>query len=221
MHETDALVDSLLEHDNTPPFIAKRLIQRMVTSNPSPRYIQVVAAVFAMGVYDNHTYSSKYGCLAPTVVAIVLDREARSPILKTDPNFGQLREPLLKALHLMRSINYTSRECVEVALQFMDTRVGQDAFRAPSVFSFFEPDFSPDGVVADEGLAAPEAQLGTSPLTIGYLNGMDSLIEHGLTSCFYGFGDNAITAAKHYFCTLSDGALEVTLNKGDPGAVIG
>ena len=104
----------------------------------------------------------------------------------------------------------------------MDILVGQDAFRAPSVFSFFEPDFSPDGVVADEGLAAPEAQLGTSPLTIGYLNGMDSLIEHGLTSCFYGFGVNAITAAKIYFCTLSDGVVEVTLNntRGDPGALI-
>ena len=67
----------------------------------------MVATAFAMGVY---------GCLAATVAAMVLDCEARSPILETDPNFGQLREPLLKVLHQMRSMNYTSREDVKVAL---------------------------------------------------------------------------------------------------------
>ena len=189
MHETDALIDTLFEHDNMGPFLAIRLIQRLVTSNPSPRYVRVVAEAFASGTYANHTFSGKYGDMSATITAILLDREARSSTVDADPNHGQLREPLLKVLHLMRSMEYESKEGIEIQLQQMVEKIGQGAYQQPNVFSFYLPDYSPDGPVADRRLVSPEAQLGTAPFVIGYLNGMDGLIQHGLTDCDLGFGD--------------------------------
>ena len=63
----------------------------------------------------------------------------------------------------------------------------QAPFLAPSVFNFYRPDYAPPGF-AERGLVAPEAQLATAPLQVGYLNGMSSLAHYGLTSCASGFG---------------------------------
>jgi hypothetical protein len=106
MHETDALIDVLFEHNNTAPFVAVRLIQRLVTSNPSPRYVQVVVDAFSSGSYGDETFSGVYGDLGAAVAAVLLDREARSSVLDADPRHGQLREPLLKVLHMIRSMDY-------------------------------------------------------------------------------------------------------------------
>ena len=95
MYETEALLHHLMHHRNTPPFVAYRLIQRLVTSNPSPRYTKVVADAFRTSTYDGERYPGGYGSLAAAVHAILLDREARSPTLDLDPSHGQLREPLL------------------------------------------------------------------------------------------------------------------------------
>ena len=103
-HETNVLIDHLFEHDNTAPFVAHRMIQRLITSNPSPRYVRAVAMAFQTGEHGGTTYSGRYGCMAATVAAIMLDREARSSLLDLEPTHGQLREPILKVLHLMRSM---------------------------------------------------------------------------------------------------------------------
>ena len=187
-HETEALLDHLFEHNNTAPFVAFRMIQRLVTSNPSPRYVRAVATAFQEGSYGGTVYSGKYGCMASTVAAILLDREARSSILDRDPLHGQLREPLLKAIHVMRAMEFASKRGIEVDLQGLPRKIGQMAFMAPSVFGYYLPEFAPNGIVADAGLVAPEAQIATAPLTIGLLNGLSSLIDYGLTDCDYGFG---------------------------------
>jgi len=76
--ETEALLDHLLFHPNTAPFVAHRLIQRFTTSNPSPRYVSVVADAFRTGMHGGHTYSGTYGDLGATVAAVLSDREARA-----------------------------------------------------------------------------------------------------------------------------------------------
>eukprot|EP00040_Diaphanoeca_grandis_P028845 m.167802 g.167802 ORF g.167802 m.167802 type:complete len:2710 (-) comp31477_c0_seq1:197-8326(-) len=209
-YETEALIDDCFEHDNTAPFLAIRLIQRLTTSNPSPRYVKAVAEAFTTGTYQGKG-SGDYGDLTATVTAILMDREARATVLDSDPNFGRLREPLLKILHLMRSMEYTSKEGVEVMLQQMDLKIGQGAHQQPSVFSYYLPDFSPDGAVAAAGLVSPESQLSTAPFVIGFLNGMNSLIDVGLSSCDYGFGDS-IWGTKRLNCRQgsagSDGQME-------------
>ena len=58
----------------------------MTTSNPSPRYVRTVVEAFRTGTYDGVTYSGKYGCLAATTAAILLDREARSSEVMMDPS---------------------------------------------------------------------------------------------------------------------------------------
>jgi hypothetical protein len=122
-------------------------------------------------------------------MAIFLDPEARSPILEADTRFGRLREPLLKVLHLMRSLEYQKRNAKEITTISMSSRIGQDAFYAPSVFGFYLPENRPAGQITDNGLVGPEAELGTAPLVVGYLNGVSSLIDIGLSNCNSGFGN--------------------------------
>ena len=76
-HETDALIDSLVYHQNTPAHTVTRLIQKLVTSNPSPRYVKRVADAFRTGTCAGHVYSGSYGDLGATVACALLDREAR------------------------------------------------------------------------------------------------------------------------------------------------
>merc|ERR1719197_1475487 len=67
-------------------------------------------------------------------------------------------------------------------------RLGMDAFRQPSVFGFYLPEHRPQGEISDTGLVSPESEILTTPKIINYLNGMNSLIEYGLTQCYGGFG---------------------------------
>eukprot|EP00947_MAST-08B_sp_MAST-8B-sp1_P006557 g6557.t1 len=78
-YETEALLDHLFYHPNTAPFISHLLIQRMVTSNPSPRYVEAVARAFMAGTHDaTGIGSGEYGDLKAAVAAILLDPEARA-----------------------------------------------------------------------------------------------------------------------------------------------
>ena len=60
--KVEALLDHLLEHPNVPSFVALRLIQRFVTSNPSKSYVTHVADAFRSGAYQGVQYG-RYGDL--------------------------------------------------------------------------------------------------------------------------------------------------------------
>ena len=180
-HEVEAVLEHFFTHQNTAPFVSFRLIQRLVTSNPSPKYVEAVATAFATGKYGARVYSGEYGDMKATVAAILLEPEARHSILDADPTFGVLREPLLKVLHVLRSLEYRSFESREVALNDMELSVGQQAFMSPTVFNYYLVEYMPPGPIGEANLYAPEAQLLTSPLIVGYLNGMVSLVDSGLT----------------------------------------
>eukprot|EP01013_Petalomonas_cantuscygni_P025363 TRINITY_DN472_c1_g1_i8.p1 TRINITY_DN472_c1_g1~~TRINITY_DN472_c1_g1_i8.p1 ORF type:complete len:2177 (+),score=570.77 TRINITY_DN472_c1_g1_i8:136-6531(+) len=201
-HETAALIDHLFWHPNTATFISRLLIQRLGTSNPSPRYVRAVAKAFRTGVYTGYTaeaaqgataasasapqypltFSGKYGDLGATVAAIVLDPEARMLAVEGDVAFGQMREPLVKVFHLLRAMNYEPTSVLDLNLWSMGSKIGQIVFESPSVFNFYLPDFAPTGAIADSGLVAPEAMLGNEPFTIGFLNGVVSLMTYGLSN---------------------------------------
>ena len=188
-HETEALLDHYLHHANTPPFIAHRYIQRFVSSNPSPRYVLAVATAFRTGEYDGVVYGGGYGDLAATIAAVLLDREARSMALDADPHHGVLREPLLKVHHFLRAMEFLpAGGRGEVQLPNIEDDIGMNAHKSPSVFNFYQPEYQPAGPIARAGLVAPEGGLATAPYLIGYLNGMLSLAEVGLSGCFRGFG---------------------------------
>ena len=84
-HETDALLDHLFEHENTPPFVALHMIKRFVTSNPTPRYVESVATAFVEGSFNGTAYSGKRGDMKAAMAAVLLDGEARASILDADP----------------------------------------------------------------------------------------------------------------------------------------
>ena len=198
-YETTALINSLVEHTNTAPFVAYRLIQRLTTSNPSPRYVEVAATAFATGTYDGTTYSGVYGDLEATVAAIMLDREARASILDSDPTHGQLREPIIKIFHMMRAMDFRSVNDLEIGFRDIYSKVGQEPFYPQTVFSFFTPHYSPEGPVMDAGLVAPEAMLTSSPWTVGYLTAMAALASNGLSSDDGGFGDGNRNQGSFHF----------------------
>lgn len=101
--ELDAALDNIFHHPNVGPFLATRLIQRLVTSNPSPAYVGRVAAAF------NDNGQGVRGDLGAMVRATLLDIEARFGHLQHPTRFGKLREPLLRATHLWRGMDARSR----------------------------------------------------------------------------------------------------------------
>lgn len=152
MPDVEAAVLNLFNHPNVGPFIGRQLIQRFVTSNPSPEYVARVAATFA------NNGAGVRGDLKAVLRAILLDTEARNPANMASPTFGKLREPLLKFANFARAFNAASTSGHYVLDQFTLDHL-QDPFRAPSVFNFFQPAHSPPGPIADAGLVAPEFQI--------------------------------------------------------------
>lgn len=147
----DAL-DNIFAHPNVGPFIAIRLIQRLVTSNPSPAYIQRVATAF------NNNGSGVRGDLAAVVRAILLDPEAR-PESPMDLD-GKIKEPLLRLTQLWRAYDAVS---ASGRYPFLGANVffGQGPLQAPSVFNFFSPFYAPPGEIRDSSFVAPELQIST------------------------------------------------------------
>ena len=149
----DAL-DNIFHHPNVGPFIARQLIQRLVTSNPSPAYVARVSAVFD----DDGT--GQRGNLGAVVRAILLDAEARAPASTADPGASKLKEPVLRITQLWRA--YDGRAAndryfnIDPAVDF-----GQGPLQAPSVFNFYSPFYAPPGEISDLGLVAPELQIAT------------------------------------------------------------
>ena len=148
---TDAL-DALVAHPNTAPFISRQLIQRLVTSNPSPGYIYRVAQVFS------NNGAGVRGDLAAVVRAILLDYEARSPAVAATATFGKLKEPLIMTTALLRAAGGTSNSG-RIYIPNPEGSLSQAALRSPTVFNFYEPNYVLPGAVAEAGLYAPEFQI--------------------------------------------------------------
>lgn len=165
-------LNTLFLHPNTPPFISRQLIQRMVTSNPSPAYVQRVAAQF-----ENNGAGVR-GDLKAVVRAILLDPEARDPALAASSTFGKVREPMVRFLSWARAFSASSASGNFAIGDLSDpaTRLGQSPLRSPSVFNFFRPGFTSVSL-ADRGLVAPELQITSETSTAGYLNYMQRAIN--------------------------------------------
>ena len=167
-----AALDNLSRHPNVGPFIAHRLIQRLVTSNPSPAYVARVAAVFA----DNG--HGARGDLRAVVRAILLDDEARRGHLQQPATFGKLREPLIKTTHLWRAMAArTSSGRVDSLTPYpaIEAWYGQGPLRSPSVFNFFRPDYRQPGEINALGLFSPEFQILSDTMAVSTPNRLFSM----------------------------------------------
>ena len=159
-------LDTLFNNPNVGPFIGKQLIQRLVSSNPSPAYVARVAAAF-----DNNG-SGVRGDMKAVWKAILLDPEARA--VGTSTSAGKLREPVLRLAHLLRAFNAVSKSGRYTGIGLTDdpaTRLNQTPMFAPTVFNFFRPGYVPSGAgLAQSGLVAPEMQLTHELSVAGYMN---------------------------------------------------
>ena len=159
-------LDTLFNNPNVGPFVGKQLIQRLVTSNPSPAYVGRVAAVF------NDNGKGVRGDMKSVWQAILLDPEARAP--STSTSGGKLREPLLRLSQMLRAFNATSVSGRYTGIGLTDdpaTRLGQTPMFAPTVFNFFRPGYVPSGKdLSAAGLVAPEMQITDELSVAGYMN---------------------------------------------------
>jgi uncharacterized protein (DUF1800 family) len=158
-------IHQLTLHPNVGPFIGKQLIQRLVTSNPSPAYVSRISAVFA----DNG--QGVRGDLGAVIKAILLDPEARTCESSQDPAFGRLREPFTRYTQFTKAIpleQYYGRYW-NVAYGFYQS-THQMPLGSRTVFNFFLPDYQPIGDIADQNLVGPEFQIHNSRTSIEFMN---------------------------------------------------
>ncbi len=167
-------LDTLFNHPNVGPFFGKQLIQRLVSSNPSPAYVSRVAAVF------NNNGQGVRGDMKAIIRAVLFDQEARAPAIGSN---GKLREPAVRFVHWMRSFNAASRDGRFLLGTTTDpaTQLGQTPMYSPSVFNFFRPGYiPPNSRVGTAGLTAPEAQIINETSIAGYLNYMRGVVTSGI-----------------------------------------
>jgi uncharacterized protein (DUF1800 family) len=165
--DLESCLNIIFNHPNVGPFIARRLIQRLVTSNPSPAYVARIAKVFA----DNG--QTVRGDLKAVVQAILLDPEARTTTFGT--GYGHEREPIIRLANLFRAFN-ASASSGRFVVSSPNFNFGQAALFAPTVFNFFTPDYSQPGPIQQAGLFAPEFQITTDSTVITSANAMRSAI---------------------------------------------
>jgi hypothetical protein len=153
---------NIFNHANVGPFIGKQLIQKLVTSDPSPAYVARVTAVF-----DNNGAGQR-GDLRAVVRAILTDPEARGA-RKIDPAYGKLDEPVLFMTSLARAANARSDG---VALRAQSATLGQFIFYSPSVFNYYPFDY----VVPETQLLGPEFGVQNATTAIARANFANGLL---------------------------------------------
>jgi len=176
-------LDTLFNHPNVGPFFGRQLIQRLVSSNPSPAYVSRVAAAF------NNNGQGVRGDMKAVIRAVLLDQEAQAPAAG---NNGKLREPAVRLVHWMRSFNATSKDGRFLLGTTSDpaSQLGQTPMYSPSVFNFFRPGYiPPNSRVGAAGLVAPEAQIINETSLAGYLNYMRGVITSGIGTTTNGLRD--------------------------------
>ncbi|MEM7659030.1 MAG: DUF1800 family protein, partial [Bacteroidota bacterium] len=168
MEDIESAIDNLFHHPNVGPFISRRLIQRLVTSNPTPDYIARVASVF------NDNGEGVRGDLSAVAKAILLDGEARDcEHREGNLNRAMLREPILRKLQYCRALEFQPTEDLSVFINpgfRFDWATGQMPLSANSVFNFFLPDYQPNGYLSDLDLYGPVFQIHNSSTAIKYVN---------------------------------------------------
>lgn len=169
-------IDTLFNHRNTGPFFSKQLIQRLVTSNPSPAYVGRVARVFA----DNG--AGVRGDMKAVLRAVLMDPEARDARKLVDPQWGKLREPVLRLSAWLRAFDAQPAADGRYGLWNLEDPLdglAQNPFRAPSVFNWYRPGYAPPGELLRRGLTAPEFQITHATTVASYVNFIAGTVANG------------------------------------------
>lgn len=176
--DLEAAIDNIMAHQNVAPFIGKKLIQYLVTSNPSSSYIERVSKVF------NDNGKGVKGDMKAVIKAIYLDDEARTPPQSSQHYYGKLKEYPLLVSGLWRAFNAQGVPVIHNGKGFNTIRymngtlnAEQEAFFAPSVFNFYQSEYSPLGL-AKQKLLAPEFQIFNASSAVLQANLLAKMIYH-------------------------------------------
>jgi uncharacterized protein (DUF1800 family) len=167
-------LDTLFNHPNLPAFFSKQMIQHMVTSNPSPAYINRIAQVF------KNDGTGLRGNLQAVITAILLDPEARDAARTVgNPQYGKVRESLLRYTEWARAFTAQSRTGSFDVGSTEDPiyGLGEMWLRSPTVFNWFSPGYAPPATsISSAGLLAPEMQMTNVSTVVGYINYLQNAI---------------------------------------------
>ena len=164
-------LDTIFNHPNVGPFFCRALIQRLVTSNPTPGYVYRVASVF------NDNGHGVRGDLRAVVRAILMDYDARGAA-KLDQRAGHEREPVLRVTNLLRAFN-ASTPGGTFHIRRADVLLGEEPMNSPTVFNFFSPNYQEPGAIAQAGLSSPEFEITTEMTVTTIANYLNTLIYWG------------------------------------------
>jgi hypothetical protein len=169
-----AALDNIFNHPNVGPFIGRQLIQHLVTSNPSPAYVERVARVFnnnCAGLYADNPCSGVRGDLRAVVTAILLDPEARGDV-KTDPGYGRLREPAQFITNILRASGASSDGYLNPNSNTLD----QNVFQSPTVFNYYPADY----VIPGTTLAGPPFGILSTTTSLRRANFVNTILNNGI-----------------------------------------
>jgi len=172
-------LDNIFNHSNVGPFVSRELIQHLVMSNPSPGYVQRVAAVFnsdCNGLYPENPCGAR-GNLKAVVRNILLDPEARGDF-KTDPNYGKLREPVQYIINILRAFSASSDGVIgnRASSGDLPASLDQPVYQPTTVFSYFVPDYQVPGTQ----VLGPAFQILSTSTTLRRANVANTLIYTGI-----------------------------------------
>ena len=176
-------LDTLFMHPNVGPFFGRQMIQRLVTSNPSPAYVARVASAF------NNNGQGVRGSLAAVFRAVLLDSEANDTANQDSPTFGKLREPMVRIAQWAHTFEVSSISGTwRIGNLSAPNSLGQSPLQAPSVFNFFRPGYVPPSqALALMKFTAPEFQIVNETTGPSYLHYLDRILSQGISIGSLGF----------------------------------
>jgi uncharacterized protein (DUF1800 family) len=227
----DAGIDNIFCHPNVGPFISKHLIKFFVTSNPTLAYVGRVAAVF------NNNGSNVRGDMKAVITAILTDVEAGTPASApgvTLAKFGKLREPLIRYAHLLRAFNATKsngRYEFHYGQDSPEYGISQAPLQSPTVFNYYNPEFSPPGHISAASALGPEFEITTTTSIAATQNNFGYVVTSSSGNDTAGNAGNLYRQGGIVFvddgrtgpdCNSSTGAMDCLLSDyGDLYALVG
>lgn len=196
-----AALDNIFQHPNVGPFVCRHMIQRLVTSNPSPAYVYRCGQAFA------NNGQGVRGDMKAVLRAILLDWEARTPDVLNQQGFGKVREPIVRFVALLRALRAQSADgrFRYYWQSSAEWGLNQAPLQAPTVFNFFDPTYSQPGVIAEAGIVAPELQITNETSVFGTANFLRGVLE--------GYADDQTEITLDYSYLTSAGSNAVLLDR--------
>ncbi|HKH47185.1 MAG TPA: DUF1800 family protein [Thermoanaerobaculia bacterium] len=201
-----AALDNIFQHANVGPFVCRHLIQRLVTSNPSPGYVYRCGQSFANSLYPNG--QGVRGDMKAVLRAILLDWEARSTGVLNQQGYGKVREPIVRFVNLLRALKAQPPADGRFRYYWQASAewgLNQAPLQAPTVFNFFEPTYAQPGAIAEAGIVAPELQITNETSVFGTANFLRGILE--------GYADDDTEVTLDYSYLTSAGSTTVLLDR--------